>query len=81
MMIRDELEQFIVKHYLKGDVPTGFDSQFDLIDSGILTSLALVNLISHVEDCYEIEFGESDIVPENFATIHALAQFINRQRL
>ncbi len=79
MSIRDELEQYIIKNYIKGKVPGGFDSHFDLIGSGILTSLALINLLNHVEDQYEIEFGEDDIIPEHFETIDVLVNFINRK--
>ena len=78
MSIRDELQQYIIKNYIKGDVPEGFDSHFDLIGSGILTSLALINLLNHLETQYEIEFGEDDIIPEHFESIDVIEQFIRR---
>ena len=78
--IQDELQQYIIHNYLKGDIPEGFDSQFNLIESGILTSLALSGLLNHVESHYGIEFGDTDIIPEHFETIAALEQFINSKR-
>ncbi len=76
MTLSNELRQYIVQHYLKGEAPEAFDGNFDLIANGILTSLALVDLLSHVENRYGVEFGENDIVPENFESINALANFI-----
>ena len=76
MTIHDELQHYIIKTYLQGETPVGFDRHFDLIGSGILTSLALVNLLNYVEAQYAIEFGEADIIPEHFETIAALEQLI-----
>lgn len=79
MTIYDELHEYIIKNHIRDEVPEGFNRHFDLIGSGILTSLALINLLNHVEDHYEIEFGEGDIIPEHFETIDVLEQFINNK--
>ena len=80
MTIHTELQQYIIQQYIEpGPVPSDFSNQFNLIDSGILTSLVLVDLLAHVEATYGIEFGDDDIVPENFATIDDLVEYVKHQ--
>lgn len=76
MTVAAELESFVVKRFLKDQPPPGFDTKSDLIGGGILNSLALVELLSHIERLYGIEIGESEIVPENFENIEALQRLV-----
>jgi acyl carrier protein len=78
--VREELLEYVVERYLKGERPAGFNCDSDLIGSGILTSLALVDLLCHVERRYAIRIGEVDLVPENFETIGAVESLIQVNR-
>ena len=79
MKIKQELQQHITDHYLKGKASTQLDDEYNLIDNGVLDSLAILNLVAHVEMTYRIEFGENDIVPEHLESIQMLADFIERK--
>lgn len=48
-----------------------------LIEMGILDSLAIVTLIERIEDEFNIEIREEDIVPENFVAINSILQLIS----
>lgn len=56
---------------LKGD-----DS---LLSSGILDSLAIVKLLSFVEDEFDVEIADADFDPENFETLNSIARLIASQ--
>ena len=75
-----EIREHILSHYLKGQAPEGFDENYPLIDEGILDSLALMKLIAWLEKRFSIEFGDHDIVPGHFGSVHALAGFIGQKR-
>ena len=79
MSIQDELYELILKRYLMGRVPDGFDKSSNLIDSGILDSFMLVGLISHIEKQYGVKFGDGDIVTENFNSLPALEDIIKQK--
>lgn len=80
MNLRQELSEHIIKQYLKGQIPEGFDDDYNLIDDGILDSLAIISLVDYLEKQYQIEFGDNDIVPEHFSSVNALAEFVSQKR-
>ncbi|QYZ68616.1 acyl carrier protein [Neotabrizicola shimadae] len=45
------------------------DAETELFSSGLLDSVAMVNLIAHIEDQARIEVRPSDVTLDNFDTI------------
>jgi acyl carrier protein len=53
-----------------------FDENTNLIERGIVDSMSLVRLISFLEENYEIQVQDEDIVPENFLSLNKISSFI-----
>ncbi|MBK34513.1 MAG: phosphopantetheine-binding protein [Gemmatimonadetes bacterium] len=51
-----------------------------LIESGLLDSFGIVQLIGHLEDTFGIAFNDEDLVPETFATVNSLAVVVEKKR-
>lgn len=52
----------------------------DPLAAQILDSLAIEELITHLEETYRIRFQENEVVPENFVSVDALASLVDRKR-
>jgi len=63
---------------LKEDVD--FESSKDFIEDGLLDSFEIVELVSALEDAFEIEISGRDIVPENFVSVEAIEEMIDKYR-
>ena len=50
----------------------------DLLASGLLDSFDIVNLVSQLEEAFTVEIEPTDIVPENFRTVAAIATLMER---
>ncbi len=48
----------------------------DLLESGLLDSLLLMDLIFHIEEAYGIQFDSDHVNPSNFRTIAAIVNFV-----
>ena len=57
-----------------------FDENTNLIERGIIDSMSLVRLISFIEENYEIQVQDEDIVPENFSSLNKISNFIAERR-
>ncbi len=57
-----------------------FDENTNLIERGIVDSMSLVRLISFLEENYNIQVQDEDIVPENFSSLHKIAGFLARPK-
>lgn len=76
MTITENLRDFITTEALKTGIPDNFDDNYNLIDSGIMDSLFMMNLVTFIEQQYQISFGMNEMIPKNFESINALAMFI-----
>ena len=50
----------------------------DLIDGGVLSSLDIIQLISALNDEYDISIPAGEIVPKNFNSAKALYEMVQR---
>lgn len=49
-----------------------------LVEDGILDSFDIVMLVGELNEAYEIKIGVEDLVPENFNSVDAIMNLINR---
>jgi acyl carrier protein len=75
MAIQDALRNYIINEGLDGQIPEGFNDDYDLIDNGIIDSLFMMNLVTYLEQQHQVQFGMNDMVPKHFKSINALAAF------
>jgi acyl carrier protein len=48
--------------------------------TGVLNSIAIVDLVALLESEFGIVVENDDLDPENFSSIHAIAAFVERKR-
>ena len=53
-------------------------SSVDLIEDGIIDSLVLMQIVSTLESNYAINFDPDDLVPENFASVQAIWDLLQK---
>ena len=53
-----------------------FDPTQNLMGDGILDSLAMMDLIVWLEQTFKITVDTEDLVPDNFATLNAIAGYV-----
>lgn len=52
------------------------DAQTDLIRTGWLDSLLLVDLVLHIERCFGVVLAAQDVTPAHFRTVASLAEWV-----
>lgn len=80
MKIEEELQDYICKQFIPGKSPKKPNIDDDLLEQGILNSLAIVNLISYLEEEYRIEVEPGDVVVDNIGSIRNLTKFIEQKQ-
>lgn len=56
-----------------------FRQEKALIDDGILESLDIVTIVSEIMDEFEVELNVEDLLPENFNSLEAMLELIERR--
>ena len=64
---------------LKENCPgVDFENSNSLVDDEILESLDIVTIVSAIMDEYNVEISVEDLIPENFNSVSAMYDLINR---
>lgn len=80
MDLVNELKAYIIKEYLPDTPFEELEPSYDLLQSGVVDSLRLLQLISWVGERYGIAVDEIDIAPRDFSSIDAIQALIVRTR-
>lgn len=64
----------------RGAGGTDLAPETDLLASGVLDSLLVMDLVSHLERAYCIRLENDDVSPANFRTPSALAKLVEIRR-
>jgi len=70
------VKDYILTTYLAGENPSALTASTPLISSGILDSLATVELVSFLEQRYEIELEAHDADPSRLGTLSDIAKLV-----
>ena len=54
------------------------DTCTTLIDDGVLSSLDIIQLIGALNDEFDISIPATEIIPDNFNSVDAMAAMVNR---
>jgi acyl carrier protein len=76
--LKREVRQFL-KTRLDRDADGVSDSD-SLLEAGIIDSMAVLELVGHIEQEYGLTVSDDDMMPDNFDTIDAIATFIATRR-
>lgn len=71
-----ELRDFIGNNYLFGDHSRMPDDEESLLQSGVVDSTGVLELIEFLEDHFKITVAESETVFENLGSISGLTRYV-----
>ncbi|MFD1162111.1 MULTISPECIES: acyl carrier protein [Hwangdonia] len=66
---------YIKEQLLNNDIEDDFDADDDLLGSGILDSLGMVQLIAFVEKEFKIAVLPEEMIIENFMTVNHIVNY------
>lgn len=75
-----EIRQFLTEAFFLGDDPAGLPGNKSLIDSGIVDSTGVLELVGFLEDKYEIRINDDELVPENLDSVDNIVSFVSRKQ-
>ncbi len=79
MTPQEQLRGFIMETFYVSDASVLTDD-VSLIDSGIVDSTGMLDVIMHLETTYGISVLDHETVPENLETISRIAAYVARKQ-
>lgn len=75
METRETIKTFIIENFLFGDAK-GLENETSFLDAGIIDSTGILELISYLENHFNIHIEDSEVIPENLDSIEQLTAFL-----
>jgi acyl carrier protein len=79
-MILKELETIVLTKLTSGLGKTSLDPDENLLEQGIIDSLGLMKLIVILENTFDVNISDDEIVPDNFQCLNSMMSLIKRQQ-
>jgi|APEBP8051073178_1049388.scaffolds.fasta_scaffold13701_2 acyl carrier protein len=80
MEARQRIKQYIAANYLFSDDPDTVGDQQQLIQSGVLDSMGIFELITFIEGGFGIKVTPEEMLPVNFGTVEAIDAFVRAKQ-
>lgn len=74
--VKAELREFVSTNYLFGDTARTPADEDSLLETGVLDSTGVLELIEFLEAQYGIEVSDTETVPANLGSIAGLTRFV-----
>lgn len=77
--IRDTIRRFFIDRAWLTDEDGVLESD-SLLEKGVIDSVAMVELVSFIEQTFEIRIHDEELMPDNFDSLAAIGTFITSKR-
>lgn len=76
----ERIRRFLQEEVLvEADAPPPLEDHTPLLE-GLLDSMGLLRLVSYLEEEFEVEIDDTDIVADNFRTVQDVARLVTSAR-
>ncbi len=78
--LESEIRAFVVENFLFGQDDESMTAQSSLVESGIIDSMGVAEIVAHIESRYGVIVGDDELVPDNLDSIARIAAFVARKK-
>lgn len=76
-MYREKLRRFILENYLFSDDQKLLDDRDSFLEKGILDSTGILELIFFLEEEFDVQVAEGDMIPEKLDSVQNLLRYLD----
>jgi acyl carrier protein len=75
-----KIKELIEKNLTWSGSWSDVDEDYPLLAKGVIDSLGMLKLVSLLEEEYDVEIDDDEIVPDNWRTIRDIAALVDSKR-
>ena len=77
--IQKQIWDFILENFLYGETDNGLNETDSFLEKGIIDSTGILELIAFIEQTYEIQIEDEELIPENLDSLNNVASFVQKK--
>lgn len=75
---KSKIRDFIIENFLFGNAD-GLQDDTSFLEEGIIDSTGVLELVTFLEETYQIQVDDEELIPENLDSIDNVAAFLERK--
>ncbi len=79
MQLESEIRNFIIENFLYGEGNNTLGDNVSFLETGIIDSTGVLEMVSFIEEKYEISVEDEELIPDNLDSIQKISDFIRRK--
>ncbi len=79
MTIESQIKEYIAKNLLFSSDGFKYSDEASFLEEGIVDSQGVMELVLFVEENFNIQVNDPEIVPDNFDSVSKLAAYVRRK--
>jgi acyl carrier protein len=76
LQIEPAVRQFVQEKLLFGDKSASFNDETSFLDSGMIDSTGVLELVVFLESKFSIRIADEEVVPENLDSVSRIAKYV-----
>ena len=76
--MKGDIRNFIIENFLFGNA-NGLKDDTSFLEEGIIDSTGVLELVTFLEETYEIQVDDEELIPENLDSIDNVAAYLERK--
>ncbi|MFP6640829.1 MAG: acyl carrier protein [Myxococcota bacterium] len=78
--IQKQVREYVIENLVLGDEEDTFSDNQSFLDTGLIDSTGILEVIGYLEDEYEITIEDDEMVPENLDSVDRIARFVHAKQ-
>jgi acyl carrier protein len=79
MQCKQEIKNFIIENFLYGQMENAPGDDTSFLENGVIDSTGVLELVSFIQEKYEIHVFDDELIPDNFDSLNKLEAFISQK--
>ncbi len=80
MDIKTEIKTFIIDNFMMGMNHDELGDKDSLLDKGIVDSTGVLELVGFLEETFEIQIDDEELIPDNLDSVDKITAYINKKQ-
>lgn len=80
-LAQDKIIDFIKENFIVGRSDVNIDINESLIESGIMDSTGVLELVEFIETTFQIKIEDEELIPDNLETINNIIHFLKKKNV
>jgi acyl carrier protein len=78
--VREEIKSFIINNFMMGRNPEELIDSDSLLNKGIIDSTGVLELVGFLEERFNLQVKDEELVPENLDSVNNLINYIQKKQ-